>query len=143
MADDYQIAYVDTPELAAWGIIGRGIRDFNTQQAGDDRAQRLCFAVFGPGDEIVGGVIGVVYWDWLYIDLMWVREDLRGRGFGHRLLELLEEEAREQGARQVYLDTFSFQAPEFYKRHGYRVFGELKDFPAGHDRFFMTKQLSG
>jgi GNAT superfamily N-acetyltransferase len=139
--EEYQIAYVEAPEQSAWGIIGRGIRDFNTQQAGDDRAQRLCYAVFGPGDEIVGGVIGVVYWDWLYVDLMWLREDLRGRGYGHRLLELVEEEARQRGATQVYLDTFSFQAPDFYKRHGYRVYGELKDFPAGHDRLFLTKKL--
>lgn len=141
MEEDYQIAYVETPETLAWGIIGRGIRDFNNQQAGDARAQRLCYAVFGPDDEIAGGVIGVVYWDWLYVDLMWLREDLRGRGYGHRLLELVEDEARQRGATQVYLDTFSFQAPEFYKRHGYKVFGELKDFPAGHDRFFLTKRL--
>jgi len=141
MEEEYQIAFVEAPEQSAWGIIGRGIRDFNTQQAGDDRAQRLCYAVFGPGDEIVGGVIGVVYWNWLYVDLMWLREDLRGRGYGHRLLALLEEEARQRGATQVYLDTFSFQAPEFYKRHGYRVYGELKDFPAGHDRLFLTKTL--
>ena len=139
--EEYQIAYVEAPEQSAWGIIGRGIRDFNTQQAGDDRAQRLCYAVFGPGDEIVGGVIGVVYWDWLYVDLMWLREDLRGQGYGHRLLEMIEEEARQRGATQVYLDTFSFQAPDFYKRCGYRVYGELKDFPAGHDRLFLTKTL--
>ncbi len=141
MEEEYQIAFVEAPEQSAWGIIGRGIRDFNTQQAGDDRAQRLCYAVFGPGDEIVGGVIGVVHWNWLYVDLMWLREDLRGRGYGHRLLALLEEEARQHGATQVYLDTFSFQAPEFYRRHGYRVYGELKDFPAGHDRLFLTKTL--
>lgn len=141
MEEEYQIAFVEAPEQSAWGIIGRGIRDFNTQQAGDDRAQRLCYAVFGPGDEIVGGVIGVVHWNWLYVDLMWLREDLRGRGDGHRLLALLEEEARQHGATQVYLDTFSFQAPEFYRRHGYRVYGELKDFPAGHDRLFLTKTL--
>ncbi len=141
MDDVYQIVFVETPEQSAWGIIGRGIRDYNTQQAGDDRAQRLCYAVYGPGDEIVGGVIGVVYWDWLYVDLMWLREDLRGRGYGHRLLELVEDEARQRGATQVFLDTFSFQAPDFYKRHGYRVYGELKDFPAGHDRLFLTKKL--
>jgi hypothetical protein len=41
----------------------------------------------------------------------------------------------------AYLDTFSFQAPDFYKKLGYEVFGELQDFPHGHQRYFMKKRL--
>ncbi len=138
MADDYQIAYLDEP---AWGIIGPAIDGYNKQRAGEDGAQSLCFVLRAPDEEIVGGVIGATYWDWLHIDLMWVKEELRGRGYGHRLLTLAEERARQRGARRAYLDTFSFQAPDFYRRHGYRVFGELPDFPAGHRRYFLTKEL--
>ena len=72
---------------------------------------------------------------------MWLREDVRRHGFGSRLLTQAEDEARKRGAKNVYLDTFSFQAPEFYKKHGYRIFGELKDFPVGHQRFFLMKEL--
>jgi len=75
------------------------------------------------------------------IDLLWVKDELRGRGYGSRLLTLAEDEARQCGAKSVYLDTFSFQAPNFYKPHGYQVFGELQNFPAGHQRYFLTKQL--
>jgi GNAT superfamily N-acetyltransferase len=138
MDEGTQIVYVDKPE---WGIIGRGIRAFNTQQAGDDHGQTLCFVLRAPDEEIVGGVIGKTNWDWLHIDLMWVKDEFRGRGYGHRLLMLAEQEARQRGAKHSYLDTFSFQAPDFYKRHGYQVFGELADFPPGHQRFFLTKQL--
>jgi hypothetical protein len=52
-----------------------------------------------------------------------------------------KDEARKRGAKNVYLDTFSFQAPDFYQRHGYQVFGELADFPPGHRRCFFAKQL--
>ena len=52
-----------------------------------------------------------------------------------------EAEARKRGIRNVYLDTFSFQAPGFYKKLGYREFGKLKDFPPGHTRHWMTKAL--
>ena len=72
---------------------------------------------------------------------MWVREDLRGQGFGRQLLKLAEEEARLRGAKNAYLDTFSFQAPAFYKSLGYQEFGRLDDFPDGHTRFFLTKSL--
>jgi len=138
MDKEYQITYVDEPE---WGIIGKGIRDFNTQQAGDDEYKSLCFVLRGPDDEIVGGIIGATYWNWFYIDLIWLKEEFRNQRYGHSLLSLAEDEARQRGAKHAYLDTFSFQAPDFYKKHGYRVFGELANFPTGHQRYFFTKQL--
>jgi GNAT superfamily N-acetyltransferase len=141
MSKKYQVVHVEKPEESAWGIIGKGITNFNTQQAGDDKSQRICFVVQTSAREIMGGVIGAIYWDWLYVDLMWLKEEIRGRGYGHQLLTLLEGEAKRRGAKKAYLDTFSFQAPGFYKKHGYRVYGKLRGFPEGHQRYFMTKKL--
>lgn len=138
MDEEYQIVYIAQP---AWEIIGGGITEYNTQQAGDDGGKNLCFVLRSPDQEIVGGVIGATYWNWLYINLMWIKEEFRGRGFGHQLLTLAEQEARQRGAEYAYLDTFSFQAPDFYKKHGYEVFGELNDFPPGRQRYFLSKKL--
>jgi GNAT superfamily N-acetyltransferase len=110
-------------------------------QAGESNFQRICYVLEDQEGEIVGGVLGEIYWGWFYLDLIWVGEALRGCGYGGQLLQTAEEGARERGARYVYLDTFSFQAPEFYEKHGYRVFGELGDFPQGHRRYFLTKEL--
>jgi GNAT superfamily N-acetyltransferase len=141
MNEEYKIVSVENPEENAWGIIGRGVATYNKQQAGDNKFQRVCFALQTPDEEIVGGVLGEVYFGWLYVDLLWVKDDLRGKGYGYRLMDLLEDEARKLGARNAYLDTFSFQAPDFYKRQGYQVFGALQDFPPGHQRYFLTKKL--
>ncbi|HSG44769.1 MAG TPA: GNAT family N-acetyltransferase [Anaerolineales bacterium] len=141
MNKEYKIVSVENPEEKAWGIIGRGVATYNKQQAGDNKFQRVCFALQTPDEEIVGGVLGEVYFGWLYVDLLWVKDDLRGKGYGYRLMDLLEDEARKLGARNAYLDTFSFQAPDFYKRQGYQVFGALQDFPPGHQRYFLTKKL--
>ena len=138
LEESYQIVYTDQPE---WDVIGGGINDFNAQQAGDDNGKNLCFVLKAPGGEIVGGVIGATYWDWLYVNLMWLQEAHRGQGYGAHLLQQAEEEARRRGARHAYLDTFSFQAPEFYKKYGYEVFGVLDDFPVGHQRYFLKKEL--
>jgi GNAT superfamily N-acetyltransferase len=138
MSEEYSITSVDRPP---WDVLGPGIRDFNESHAGPDKFASLCLVLTGPDDQIVGGLAGATYWDWFYIDVLWVREELRGQGYGRRLLALAEQEARQRGAKSAYLDTFSFQAPDFYMRHGYQVFGELPDFPAGHRRYFMTKQL--
>jgi GNAT superfamily N-acetyltransferase len=101
----------------------------------------LCFALESPKGEVLGGVIGVTFWNWLFINLMWLPEELRGKGYGQRLLEMAEEEGRKRGAQYSYLDTFSFQAPGFYQKFGYQEFGKLEEFPPGHTRYFMKKKL--
>ena len=141
MNADYHIVSIDKPDQIPWNVIGGGISEYNTQQAGDDEGRNLCLVIQGPDDVIVGGVIGATHWDWLYINLMWIQEEFRNRGYGQRLLAIAEEEARRRGAKYAYLDTFSFQAPDFYKKYGYEVFGELADFPAGHQRYYLKKQL--
>jgi GNAT superfamily N-acetyltransferase len=141
MDGEYRIVYVDKPDNSVWGAVGGGVHNYNVQQAGEPEGKLLCFILYAPDQSIAGGVIGETHWDWFYVNLMWVRDDLRGQGYGHRLLTLAEDEARQRGARNVYLDTFSFQAPDFYKQHGYEVFGQLQDFPHGHHRYFLTKRL--
>ncbi len=141
MAEELNIVYVESPGETEWGAIGGGIKAYNQQHAGAEGAQRVCFVLHNPEKQVVGGVIGLVYWDWFYLDLIWIQESFRGLGYGSKLLALAEEEARKRGANHVHLDTFSFQAPDFYKKHGYRVFGELKNFPTGHQRFYLTKDF--
>ena len=94
------------------------------------------------GSEFVGGITG--YWGsfgWLYIDQLWVSSNMRRRGLGTRLLELIENEAIQLGCVNAYLNTMSFEAPDFYRKCGYVVFGELEDFPEGHSKLFMRKRL--
>lgn len=78
---------------------------------------------------------------WLRIGTLWVDARLRGQGYGRQLMAAAEAEGRQRGCHSAYLDTFSFQAPAFYERCGYEVFGTLEAFPGGHTRFFMRKSL--
>jgi GNAT superfamily N-acetyltransferase len=72
---------------------------------------------------------------------VWVREDLRAHGRGRQLVEAAEAEARARGCRRVWLDSYAFQAPAFYQRLGYEVFGVLDGYPAPHNRVFLTRIL--
>jgi ribosomal protein S18 acetylase RimI-like enzyme len=58
-------------------------------------------------------------------------------------MAMAEDLARERGCVGVWLDTFDFQAPEFYRKHGYEQFGRLDDYPPGHQRLFFQKRLQG
>jgi GNAT superfamily N-acetyltransferase len=91
--------------------------------------------------QVVAGLSGFTWADWLEVKLVWVREDLRGQGIGRRLVQAAEANARARGCRYVWLDSYSFQAPEFYERLGYHAFGTLEDYPAPHRRVFLTKAL--
>jgi ribosomal protein S18 acetylase RimI-like enzyme len=73
---------------------------------------------------------------------LYVPDLLRGQGFGSRLLRQAEEEASRRGCTGAWLDTFSFQAPDFYRRRGYTVFGAIEDYPPGHRRYFLRKSLT-
>jgi ribosomal protein S18 acetylase RimI-like enzyme len=141
MTDTYRIVQNDNPDEAMVAPVGKGIRRYNVQQAGDNNYQRLCFFLLGPDNRVTGGLVGAMYWNWFYLHLLWVDETLRRQGYGRRLVRQAEEEARNRGAEYVYLDTFSFQAPGFYEKLGYQVFGELPDFPPGQRRYFYFKAL--
>lgn len=92
--------------------------------------------------EIVGGILARMYcWNCADVDALWVCESMRGTGLGKRLLGEVEKEAGMRGAHLIHLDTFDFQAREFYAHQGYEVFGVLKDCPKGHNRYYMKKSL--
>ena len=98
--------------------------------------------VLSEDGKILAGIIVRMYcWRCIYIDTFWIDESMRGEGLGTLLLEEVERVAKENGSHLIHLDTFDFQAKDFYLAHGYSVFGELEDCPKGHTRYFMSKVL--
>jgi ribosomal protein S18 acetylase RimI-like enzyme len=120
--------------------IVKGLRAYNVAAVGKIDHRPLTVTVRERG-KIVGGLVAETFFGWMFVSLLWVSEQHRGKGWGSSLMRAAEAEARDRGVRNVYLDSFSFQAPAFYAKLGYREFGRLKDFPAGHDRVWMTKAL--
>ena len=102
-----------------------------------EAARRLCE---GSG-ECCGGLAGETYCGWLFIRYLWVSDSLRGQGIGRKLMAGGEERALERGCHSAWVDTFGFQAPGFYQKLGYEVFGEL-DWSPEHKRFFLQKRLA-
>jgi GNAT superfamily N-acetyltransferase len=103
--------------------------------------EKVSFVIRDDHDEIVGGVVGETFWHHLHIDFLWVAEDYRKEGYGVKLIERIEDYAKAKGCYLAVLDTFSFQAPDFYKKLGYREFGVLEGFPKGSHQHFMEKRL--
>jgi GNAT superfamily N-acetyltransferase len=118
----------------------KGLVRFNEAASGKSKYKPLTLSL-RQGQAIVGGLAGYTSMDWLFVDLLWIADKYRGKGFGKSLMVKAETEAKKRGARNSYLSTFSFQAPGFYKKLGYREFGKQKGFPPGHTRFWLQKAL--
>lgn len=119
-----------------------GLRAFNTRQVGaPPAAATFAVTVRDGAGLVVGGLVGVTYWDWMYVDYLWLDDGLRRRGWGRRLVEEAERVGRGRGCKAAWLDTFSFQAPGFYRRMGYEEFGSLHGHPHEHARHFFWKPL--
>jgi len=121
--------------------IREGLTRFNRSQIPDKGLVPLAFTLFDEKDEFRGGLTGHIAYEWLFVDILWVADQARSRGQGRELMLAAEEEARKRGCRHAWVDTFSFQALSFYEKLGYVIFGKLDDFPTGHSRYFLRKDL--
>ncbi|WP_330656258.1 GNAT family N-acetyltransferase [Alkaliphilus flagellatus] len=75
------------------------------------------------------------------MDALWVKEEHRSKGLGSQLLGEIEKTAKEYSCHIVHLDTFDFQAKDFYIKQGYDIYGVLDDCPQGHKRYYMKKNI--
>jgi len=89
----------------------------------------------------LAGLIGDTHGNWLAVKYLWVSEELRGKSIGSQILKQAEDTAKERGCKYVFLDTFSFQAPLFYKKYGYKEVFALEEYPVTGKRYYFTKTL--
>ncbi len=122
-----------------------GINEYNLSQvpAIADIWTRLEFVAKDENGIEIGGILaGLGYWNGLEIKILWIKEEYRKKGIGTKILKHAEKIAIEKGAKISMLDTFDFQAEEFYLKNGYEAIGEMKGFPKGRRRIYFSKQLT-
>jgi GNAT superfamily N-acetyltransferase len=117
------------------------ISEFNVDATGIDDRRALGVASRTPDGDLEGGLTGWTWGGCLYVENLWVREDLRGIGLGSRVLEAAEAEARSRDCAQVVVFSHTFQAPDFYLRRGYAELARIEDSPRGHADILFVKDL--
>jgi GNAT superfamily N-acetyltransferase len=140
-----QIRYelTNKPPPEAFEKLWEPLRAFNERIVGDAVARTLAILLREHvTDAIVGGLWGRSLWGSMYIDIMFVPEDLRRHGIGTSLIGQAEQEAIRRGCRHMWTDTYAFQARPFYERMGFIVFGRLDGPPPTFPRFFLMKNIA-
>lgn len=136
----YRLDLDPHPDAGDIETLGLNLDDYNRGFLGETAYSHVALFVRDETGEIKAGLDGAVYARWLFVALLWVHADLRRHRIGSALLAEAERLAAERGCHSVWLDTFSFQAPEFYKKQGYVPFGSI-EVPPGHTRIFLQKSL--
>jgi ribosomal protein S18 acetylase RimI-like enzyme len=140
--DDLNLVYDPLPSGALTDFISKNVINTNFARTGVSTWHPVGFFLRNKRGEVLGGVTGHVWAGWIHINYLWVTEMLRGQRNGTRLMDAAESFAVERGAANATLETMSYQAPGFYRKRGYVVFGQLDDYPTGHTKFYLRKNLA-
>ncbi|TCP69736.1 GNAT family N-acetyltransferase [Baia soyae] len=131
-----------TSEKHERDFIDKRLDEYNSSHV-PIKASSIGFHIKDSIGSIRGGINGIIYWkeSCLFITVFWIDEKDRRGGLGSNLLRHMEGDAREKGCRMAHLDTFDFQAKDFYLKNGYEIFGIL-DYPGQHTRYYLKKRLT-
>lgn len=138
----YSITFYDACAPEDEALLSAKLYQFNAKATGADDGRVLAAVVRDDANAVIAGAVGWTWGSSAALDVLWVREDHRGKGIGRSLLSGAEAEARRRGARTLAVNTYSFQAPGLYCAAGYEIVGEIHDSPfAPHRQLFLRKQL--
>ena len=130
------------PDPAHIRFLEDRLYEFNVQATGFSDGELYGIFLRDGDGTVVGGADG---WTWCatcYVRHLFLPETMRGQGYGTKLMDRIEEEARARGCTMIVLESHSFQAPDFYRRRGFVVTGTVEGYPRGHRNFTFVKTLA-
>ena len=117
------------------------LRTYNRSKREPAESQALDIYLEDEEGNLIAGLTGETFGNWLEIEYLYVSEDLRRQEIGSKILKMAENESRNRGCKYSFVDTFNFQAPKFYEKHGYKEVFTLKKYPYTGERYYYTKEL--
>ena len=82
----------------------------------------LTFTFIAEVDEQFAGIIrGYSSYKEAHISELIVLDEHRNKGVGKKLLETVENYCKERNIQNLNCSTYGFQAPEFYKKYGFKL----------------------
>ncbi|MCE9499218.1 MAG: GNAT family N-acetyltransferase [Leptospira sp.] len=134
---------IQDPSASLQEFLWSQLQEFSNSKLNNPDLQKTASIsiVAKENGEIVGGLLAIIYFQGMNLQCLWVHEKYRRKKIGMLFLEKAEEEARKFNCSVIYGHTFGFQAPGFYLKAGYQVFGIIEDFPKGFNCHFLKKSL--
>lgn len=134
--------FVLSPPEEDVATIYKGLLEYNLPHFPAINEQTFGLFVRDEDANVIGGVTGKVIFTSLHVNYLWLSKQIRGSGIGSELIKRIEQEAIGRGVHNIYLDTYTFQAPKFYEQLGFTEVGRYSDFPlVGVDKIFYQKSV--
>lgn len=121
--------------------IGDLICSYNRSKRETAESEPLNLYVEDEHGQLLAGLVAETFGNWLEIEYLFVKEELRGQGIGSQLLQQAESEAKKRNCRFAFVNTYQFQAPAFYQKYGYKEVFTMKDYPYTGQRHYYQKEL--
>ena len=121
--------------------IANQIRAYNRSKREEAESEPLNLYLEDEKGNLIAGLVAETFGNWLEIEYLFVKEELRGQGIGSQLLQRAENEAKNRNCRFAFVNTYQFQAPDFYLSHGYKEVFALQDYPYTGQRYYYQKDL--
>lgn len=141
--DDFDLTLETTDSEEDVNFIEEALRQQNRLEAPSTQSKepvKYNLVIKDRRGDVVGGVITTIYRYSMYVETLWIDEKYRKCGYGLKLMQQAEETARAHGCTMMQLDTFNYQAPDFYKKLGFVQYGEL-GYKEGFVRHYLMKSL--
>lgn len=132
----------DSPAEDLVQAVDAGLEAYNHAAAPLSEVRPLAAFASDSAGRCVGGAVGRTWGRCCELQQFWVSTELRHAGVGSRLLQDFEARGRERGCNVFYLTTLSFQAPLFYRKHGYAALAEVSGHPDGITKYLMHKVVA-
>lgn len=122
-------------------VILEGMLAYHASQGHPRHTETFSIIMKDQDGHTRGCVVVSFLWNGMEIQSLWVDESFRRQGYGRKLMAAAEAEAIKRGCLLSYTNTFTWQAPGFYEKLGYSIYGKLDDFPVGNTLFYFSKRL--
>jgi len=133
----------DEPTIKDKKVIKEGMLAYHASQ-GHIRPEKddyYSIIIKNEKEKTVGGIVVSFRWGAMHIQTLWIDETIRNKDWGSKLMIMVEKEAIKRHCHVAYTDTYSWQAPQFYEKLGYELYGKLNDFPEGCSLSYYAKRL--
>ena len=121
--------------------IGNLIRSYNRSKREEAESEPLNLYVEDEKGNLLAGLVAETFGNWLEIEYLFVKEELREQGIGSKLLQEVESEAKNRNCRFAFVNTYQFQAPDFYKMYGYKEVFTMQDYTYTGQIYYYQKDL--
>lgn len=130
-------------------IISKQLHKFNRENCEwikkytKENPQKRNYCNFGvyDNDKLIGGAIGYISFKWYFLDQLWIDKEYRKNGIGTKIINKIEQCAKDNELLGVRLETWSFQARGFYEKNGYKVYATFEDCPPGTIDYLLRKRF--